>query len=324
MRAGEIRFIPACAGNRWPARAVADPAAVHPRVRGEQGPVHSSAPIKVGSSPRARGTGSSMRALSNLARFIPACAGNRLASRVRRGARTVHPRVRGEQVVRLLLTPLPRGSSPRARGTGAAVQPEAARGRFIPACAGNRSSSASMSRASAVHPRVRGEQGEGPRIGLRIRGSSPRARGTECMCRPQERGRRFIPACAGNRNRVCAGACALPVHPRVRGEQGGFTAYRRHEGGSSPRARGTALAAQCARAKRRFIPACAGNSSRSAWRVPCQPVHPRVRGEQDERAGLRCGKVGSSPRARGTDSPRRQQTPRRRFIPACAGNRHNK
>ena len=72
---------------------------------------------------------------------------------------------------------------------------------------------------------------------------------------------------------------------------------------------------------RRFIPACAGNRSRRAWKNWRGPVHPRVCGEQD--FGYFFGGLGggSSPRVRGTgdvSSPFHAST---RFIPACAGNR---
>ena len=71
--------------------------------------------------------------------------------------------------------------------------------------------------------------------------------------------RRFIPAWAGNRIRICISVCARAVHPRVGGEQ---VEYRIEGGkidGSSPRGRGTDRAGHFQPNMTRFIPAWAGN-----------------------------------------------------------------
>jgi hypothetical protein len=92
-RRGELRFIPACAGNASTVRPRKRRAAVHPRVREERPDGKPNKPLTAGSSPRARGRdavrkaeeqkgGSSPRARGTLlltgstydsSRFIPAC-----------------------------------------------------------------------------------------------------------------------------------------------------------------------------------------------------------------------------------------------------------
>ena len=70
----------------------------------------------------------------------------------------------------------------------------------------------------------------------------------------------------------------------------------------------------------RFIPACAGNSSKAAAGTSNIAVHPRVCGEQDY-AGLQLfHNSGSSPRVRGTAVLNCCTATDSRFIPACAGN----
>ena len=91
--------------------------------------------------------------------------------------------------------------------------------------------------------------------------------------------------------------------------------------GSSPRVRGTALVRAGLPARKRFIPACAGNSSNPRPAAPCLPVHPRVCGEQRMVITTPTGKTGSSPRVRGTVLIRAERDVTSRFIPACAGNR---
>ena len=152
---------------------------------------------------------------------------------------------------------------------------------------------------------------------------------------------RFIPACAGNSRttRRCPGT--VPVHPRVCGELRGGTGAQATDYGSSPRVRGTHEPAGEHGYRRRFIPACAGNSP--SWPPAPAPgsVHPRVCGELIPLFIGPRHTTGSSPRVRGTrrqeggEAPALQVHPRVcgellkltfciertfRFIPACAGN----
>ena len=76
--------------------------------------------------------------LSSIARFIPACAGNRIEADCLVAESPVHPRVCGEQII---------------------LQDEMVRSiRFIPACAGNSSRQHLRVVQMTVHPRVCGEQ----------------------------------------------------------------------------------------------------------------------------------------------------------------------
>jgi len=153
-------------------------------------------------------------------RFIPACAGNSARLTVTVGYLPVHPRVCGEQVaVRSSNAPLV-GSSPRVRGTGVLHFGDKPFRRFIPACAGNRHRPSLPARASAVHPRVCGEQSDAGPLASDADGSSPRVRGTGCDGRGKLRLGRFIPACAGNRQARPYLNRQDTVHPRVCGEQG--------------------------------------------------------------------------------------------------------
>ena len=100
------------------------------------------------------------------------------------------------------MTP-PVGSSPRVRGTEIHMVAKAFRRRFIPACAGNRTLNAPGAVEVTVHPRVCGEQVVAVAGWSSDAGSSPRVRGTESVTSYYRSAGRFIPACAGNRNRLC-------------------------------------------------------------------------------------------------------------------------
>ena len=152
-------------------------------------------------------------------------------------------------------------------------------------------------------------------------GSSPRVRGTAISAEAGTAHGRFIPACAGNSKAMTGSAPCKAVHPRVCGEQTEAADAAMPITGSSPRVRGTGQNDGKRAMHRRFIPACAGNSHRRRPRTGSGPVHPRVCGEQSPLSIMPAMNSGSSPRVRGTGSPRSGALTCRRFIPACAGNR---
>ena len=151
-------------------------------------------------------------------------------------------------------------------------------------------------------------------------GSSPLARGTLERHLVAPRGRRFIPARAGNTGGRGGRGLRRPVHPRSRGEHMGLLTLPVASSGSSPLARGTRIHHVLHFQSPRFIPARAGNTLPDAWTVSPPAVHPRSRGEHSFAAIRSPGRHGSSPLARGTPGgPFRRRRPDR-FIPARAGN----
>ncbi len=216
----------------------------------------------------------------------------------------------------------------------------AARNRFIPAGAGNRERPSQGPNTQQVHPRGCGEQsiaatiwamvgGSSPRVRGTVctearnplaAGSSPRVRGTEQAFIPAGHGDRFIPAGAGNRCWAVPCSGGPPVHPRGCGEQMGVGRAKRGRSGSSPRVRGTGREGHGQRISGRFIPAGAGNSSRSRGPLKRPAVHPRGCGEQSQGARAAAQADGSSPRVRGTAALSQRYGETVRFIPAGAGN----
>jgi len=172
------RFIPACAGNSALKEFVARAVAVHPRVCGEQGVIERFRDVKIGSSPRVRGTDAVTVYMIFLSRFIPACAGNRREAQWPRTRKAVHPRVCGEQGTPGITGTEASGSSPRVRGTARVNGHFEGVWRFIPACAGNSGRGWRDTGDNPVHPRVCGEQSAMSFTTVPLSGSSPRVRGT--------------------------------------------------------------------------------------------------------------------------------------------------
>ena len=173
-----LRFIPAYAGNAGPVTVLAWPPTVHPRMRGERGSFPLMSISACGSSPHARGTRVHMRDILGDNRFIPACAGNAKKDLLGMPILSVHPRMRGERGVPLARIRSRNGSSPHARGTRQRLGVSVQKSRFIPACAGNASTSGLRALQRPVHPRMRGERPTKTRYAMGIDGSSPHARGT--------------------------------------------------------------------------------------------------------------------------------------------------
>ena len=181
--------------------------------------------------------------------LIPACAGKTARAKSRCPMKKAHPRVCGENPMRMQSIGDAKGSSPRVRGKPGFMVPIVFAPGLIPACAGKTFRGDFEGCAVEAHPRVCGENPLflSPRI--TTRGSSPRVRG-----KPRQAGKSFlirglIPACAGKTRASVIGVSFSGAHPRVCGEnslpsQAGLTCP-----GSSPRVRGKPTISSSGRSK---------------------------------------------------------------------------
>ena len=178
LPAGDTRFIPAWAGNRFQPLPVSSSETVHPRMGGEQGDVRPERKEPFGSSPHGRGTVRKNLLCLPVHRFIPAWAGNRGLPGCPVTREAVHPRMGGEQSPGPAVSWLPFGSSPHGRGTVAREFIDYCADRFIPAWAGNSRSMQGGCGVVKVHPRMGGEQLSFDPFPKSRAGSSPHGRGT--------------------------------------------------------------------------------------------------------------------------------------------------
>ena len=191
------RLIPACAGKTTGPQSPPAPPTAHPRVCGENGGLLDWINTADGSSPRVRGKPRGEHEVGERGRLIPACAG-KTALRVPNQVGTpAHPRVCGENRLRLAGMCWRLGSSPRVRGKPRGPARRRRRGRLIPACAGKTSCPLVVRGTRSAHPRVCGENRNDSTQSARMRGSSPRVRGKRRVRRRDSRCPRLIPACAG-------------------------------------------------------------------------------------------------------------------------------
>ncbi|EOV76872.1 hypothetical protein A1UI_02985, partial [Escherichia coli KTE73] len=153
-----VRFIPAGAGNSPGDWRNNPDHAVYPRWRGELGWQHNEQ--------------------NQRQRFIPAGAGNSCFYSSRLAQIAVYPRWRGELSHCLKISSRSIGLSPLARGTHVTRHWTAETTRFIPAGAGNSSSSLPNPSVVTVYPRWRGELHPSSLIAGSRNGLSPLARGT--------------------------------------------------------------------------------------------------------------------------------------------------
>ena len=189
----------------------------HPRSRGVYLKQIARDVEKTGSSPLARGLRGHRQAAVSLLGIIPARAGftgdyNNQYCELRD-----HPRSRGFYCRRWSPSPMPRGSSPLARGLRRPRPGRWCQPRIIPARAGFTPAMRGAIRYSGDHPRSRGVYDEMPATNHTANGSSPLARGLLGEFYGNVGEERIIPARAGFTN---AGALALASqadHPRSRG-----------------------------------------------------------------------------------------------------------
>ena len=294
------RFIPARAGNTNRERYPPQEYSVHPRASGEHHSTRSLAWRTDGSSPRERGTPHRRPSRQRRQRFIPARAGNTSTETSVPEVKPVHPRASGEHPGRRGSSGRFCGSSPRERGTRAALAARRRRLRFIPARAGNTPSPAPSPSGPAVHPRASGEHAVLLVARPVDRGSSPRERGTRGGRTVEAGIHRFIPARAGNTVSRSASLSTPSVHPRASGEHLTQRCRVHYHVGSSPRERGTPSGSDCSWFCERFIPARAGNTRTPSSAPNTRAVHPRASGEHGELSCTTYADFGSSPRERGT------------------------
>ena len=289
-------------------------------MRGEHICRNSSASMAGGSAPHARGTRRWRARRRFSCRFSPACAGNTRESAWRTAPAPVQPRMRGEHLCTSCLRSETIGSAPHARGTRQSQRPGFPRRRFSPACAGNTERCKVALMNGPVQPRMRGEHFS-PNLGYSASaGSAPHARGTQLSGARRQNRFRFSPACAGNTRPRAFQHDLCPVQPRMRGEHAFSKKEWDDRGGSAPHARGTQCGEDLDYVRRRFSPACAGNTPRGRQTNDPRTVQPRMRGEHKVYSVMAVFRPGSAPHARGTRRFLASAQGLYRFSPACAGN----
>ena len=193
-------IIPAYAGNTSARHSPSEPRWDHPRVCGEHSTVTGVTRVRLGSSPRMRGTRTTGHGLDASRRIIPAYAGNTTNL-----GRTLtldgdHPRVCGEHLCTVRWSMQVVGSSPRMRGTRLDHFSYPASIGIIPAYAGNTCCESGESYGRRDHPRVCGEHCPAGGTCFPRQGSSPRMRGTLMAYILKSCVIGIIPAYAGNTN----------------------------------------------------------------------------------------------------------------------------
>ena len=209
---------------------------------------------------------------------IPACAGEPTATLGTAPILGVYPRVCGGTDSERIMTSVMLGLSPRVRGNHRRFSPYPARGRSIPACAGEPPPCNKKCARPWVYPRVCG----GTRIDLTARvvqqGLSPRVRGNHILFKTAIIRIRSIPACAGEPRAYIIANGGIQVYPRVCGGTGRVILDGNGSGGLSPRVRGNLSVVSAREVVSRSIPACAGEPKRLSTSLGVGSVYPRVCG----------------------------------------------
>ncbi len=315
-----MRIIPALAGNTVSNATRPPVVRDHPRACGEHSLMSVRRLLSQGSSPRLRGTRRRGPVDAFNRGIIPALAGNTLPSGGHLRRERDHPRACGEHRGRAHGAGHGGGSSPRLRGTLISVPFSVVCLGIIPALAGNTDGSAWCSRRTWDHPRACGEHELAVCTFNTLQGSSPRLRGTPPFVNRTFVWIGIIPALAGNTPLPASTRMALWDHPRACGEHTADGGTLVAQVGSSPRLRGTLSDQQQISGVGGIIPALAGNTLPLGSGSGVTGDHPRACGEHVGLNPLAPGRLGSSPRLRGTPFQCAYDCTSGGIIPALAGN----
>ena len=252
-----------------------------------------------GLSPRGRGKPYALASRRLRCRSIPAWAGETPGTRQRFRCREVYPRVGGGNGYGRAAIERRSGLSPRGRGKRRTPRSCMRLSRSIPAWAGETILLVSAKSALAVYPRVGGGNARRLRLRRRLRGLSPRGRGKPSRTAALAASWGSIPAWAGETPLPGGGNVLEVVYPRVGG--GNFTRQcaGKTVAGLSPRGRGKRRLRHQAGARRRSIPAWAGETADCATADGVIAVYPRVGGGNVRRSSSSAKSEGLSPRGRG-------------------------
>ena len=212
------------------------------------------------------------------------------------------------------------GSSPLSRGIRSRGSDVRNLDRIIPALAGNTRHPRPRTTGTRDHPRSRGEYQAPTTSDNWDEGSSPLSRGIPVRVTAVPSGRGIIPALAGNTTANREGDVRYTDHPRSRGEYSEKTRRLCAKCGSSPLSRGILPVLPHPVRFARIIPALAGNTSITKFRIPSSRDHPRSRGEYVTTGAAEESGIGSSPLSRGILHHAARDVRVRRIIPALAGN----
>jgi len=209
---------------------------------------------------------------------IPAYAGETHVPHLDTGPAKVYPRVRGGNTKGIKSQSVGIGLSPRTRGKRGDTGSSGLDFRSIPAYAGETFRSRPACKKMEVYPRVRGGNFWEINPYFFEVGLSPRTRGKLIDGCLLFRGKRSIPAYAGETHGAVASRMAWQVYPRVRGGNISTRAIARIPHGLSPRTRGKRGRPLGRRWAARSIPAYAGETNSQSTNTRHIRVYPRVRG----------------------------------------------
>ena len=212
-----LRSIPAWAGETVISSKNPISLRVYPRVGGGNLRASRRQPRLGGLSPRGRGKPNCACEPPDVARSIPAWAGETHKLAYLALQKSVYPRVGGGNAT-IAASGVPRsGLSPRGRGKRIAQIANSRRRRSIPAWAGETLIALLINNNFRVYPRVGGGNPNALRLAAGILGLSPRGRGKPIFGGRRCEGAGSIPAWAGETSACAAAAAGSRVYPRVGG-----------------------------------------------------------------------------------------------------------
>ena len=257
---GEMRIIPAHAGQTWIIPPNTCSSSDHPRACGANSNKGSATVSASGSSPRMRGKHECSPSRHLQRRIIPAHAGQTEGRALADSWNADHPRACGANGEGADAGSELVGSSPRMRGKPGVAWQARELTRIIPAHAGQTDAGAGWAHGSPDHPRACGANVLSICRQTGKTGSSPRMRGKREGVPLADDRLRIIPAHAGQTPQHSLAHAVTPDHPRACGANSSEFHLTLPPSGSSPRMRGKHHDNDDPEPPLRIIPAHAGQT----------------------------------------------------------------
>ena len=227
-RVGTTRPL-ACGERPWPAQ---------PHARGDDRVVAVLGGAEVGSAPRAWGRPGDAARCARPERLSPTRVGTTRATTAVRFARPAQPHARGDdRNVGGGMVQVP-GSAPRAWGRPDVIGRREPPFRLSPTRVGTTPTSWSATRSSSAQPHARGDDHAWSLVGVRLRGSAPRAWGRPDACAPPTAALRLSPTRVGTTPSTTPPPSRWTAQPHARGDDRVCDHARPGQSGSAPRAWG--------------------------------------------------------------------------------------
>ena len=232
-----------------------------------------------GTPPHAWGQWSFFHFSSFSIRYTPTCVGTIFLSPIRLMISTVHPHMRGDNLLICSSLNFSSGTPPHAWGQFSCYYSKYIKFRYTPTCVGTIFKRAVFYAPKPVHPHMRGDNSISYLISKFIRGTPPHAWGQSYISLFSLKFLRYTPTCVGTIPFPLELSVLSSVHPHMRGDNIIAKLQLSTKSGTPPHAWGQYQSLNTSENFTRYTPTCVGTMKIELKPKGFDTVHPHMRGD---------------------------------------------